>query len=137
MSTDLTKYKDASKYNLLVKPEDLKVSPLLNVELSVVEIDSRDVRQGGETHNIGGQLSPSRSALDKIADATGITFDERYCGTRKEGDGVWVGKSVGRRKNPDGTYRTGVCEYELDVEVRAEEIRGRQKSKQAGDTEIL
>lgn len=119
---ELQKY-DEKNYNLLVRPEDLRASPLLNVEIIPVRIDSRDVRQGGEIHNIGGMLVPSRSALDKIADATGISFDEEHCGTRKEGKDTWVGKAVGRRKNPDGTYRTGVAEYEFDIAVRAKELK--------------
>ena len=137
---DLTKY-EPEKYNLLVKPEDLRASPLLNVELSVVKIDARDVRQGGETHNIGGQLSPSRSALDKIADATGITFDDELTGTRKEGKETYVGKAVGRRKNPDGTWRSAACEYEFDVEIRAKECKSerdvlqlRKFARQRADT---
>jgi len=137
---DLTKY-EPEKYNLLVKPEDLRASPLLNVELSVVKIDPKDVRNGGETHNIGGQLSPSRSALDKIADATGITFDDELTGTRKEGKETYVGKAVGRRKNPDGTWRSATCEYEFDVEIRAKECKSerdvlqlRKFARQRADT---
>ena len=137
---DLQKYQEQG-YNVLVKPEDLRASPLLNVELSVVKIDARDVRQGGETHNIGGQLSPSRSALDKIADATGITFDDELTGTRKEGKETYVGKAVGRRKNPDGTWRSAACEYEFDVEIRAKECKSerdvlqlRKFARQRADT---
>jgi len=137
---DLQKY-DEKDYNLLVKPEDLRASPLLNVELSVVKIDPKDVRNGGETHNIGGQLSPSRSALDKIADACGITFDEELSGTRKEGKEIYVGKAVGRRKNPDGTWRSATCEYEFDVEIRAKECKSerdvlqiRKFARQRADT---
>jgi len=131
---ELTKYAP-DKYNLLVRPEDLNASPLLKVDLSVVQIDARDVRAGGETHNIGGQLTPSRSALDKIADATGIDFTQ--ADTRKEGENIWVGKSSGRRKNPDGTWRNATCEYELDLDVRAEEVHKRQSDKAKAEKEIL
>ena len=110
----------------------------MRVDIAVVRIDARDVRAGGETHNLGGgQLTPARSAVDKIGDAAGITFDETRCETRREGERVWVAKAVGRRRLPDGTWRTVAAEYELDVDVREQEIRTREQNESKVQREVL
>ena len=137
-ATDLSRY-PADKFQVLARPEDLAVSsPLVRVDIAVVRIDARDVRAGGETHNLGGgQLTPARSAVDKIGDAAGITFDETRCETRREGERVWVAKAVGRRRLPDGTWRTVAAEYELDVDVREQEIRTREQNESKVQREVL
>ncbi len=132
--TALSKY-DPAQYNLLARPEDFSTSPLIKLELAVVKIDPRDVREGGEVHTIGGQKTPSRSALDKIADATGIDFTESR--SWKEDEHTWVCSMTGRRKQPDGTWRYATADYELDLEARAEEIRKRNGSQASKETEIL
>ena len=137
-ATDLSCY-PADQFHVLARPEDLAVSsPLVRVDIAVVRIDARDVRAGGETHNLGGgQLTPARSAVDKIGDAAGITFDETRCETRREGERVWVAKAVGRRRLPDGTWRTVAAEYELDVDVREQEIRTREQNESKVQREVL
>ena len=122
---DLSQYQP-EKYQVLARPEDLAcVASILRAEVVVVTIDARDVNAGGETHNIGGQTVLARSAVDRIGDAAGVTFDEHLCSTRKEGPRLWVGRAVGRRRQPDGTWRTAPAEYEWDVDVREAEARAR------------
>ena len=126
---DLGQYQP-EKYQVLARQEDLAaVAPILRADVAIVKIDARDVKDGGETHRIGGQFVPARSAIDKVGDAAGVTFDARLCGTRKEGPRLWVGRAVGRRRNPDSSWRTVSGEYEWDVDVREAEARDRLEAQ--------
>ena len=88
----------------------------------------------------GGNFYPMKSATNRIADATGVSFTNN-CGTREVGnfhtievnqakDGYFtavgnyavVAHAQGQRLKPDGTPRlSSVCEYEFNVVDRANE----------------
>ena len=126
---DLRQYQP-EKYQVLARQEDLAaVAPILRAEVAIVKIDPRPVSEGGETHNIGGQIVPARSALDKVGDAAGVSFDAKLCRTWKEGPRLWLGRAVGRRRNPDSSWRTVSADYEWDVDVREAEARARLETQ--------
>jgi len=88
-------------------------------------------------HVGGGNQMPLKSAVNKISDATGVSFTEN-CGTRVKGswsevviekspDGFFsasgdygiIGFAQGERIKPDGTVRrSSICEYEFSVTDR-------------------
>ena len=119
----LAQYQDRKKYNLLARPEDLEIRGPVQVDLVVVDIDPREVKDGGDVHNIQGQFVPGRAAVDRIADAAGVSFVPEKCTVEKIGPRCWVGKAVGRRRRVDGvTFQDVYDEYEFDVDVREQEL---------------
>ena len=73
-------------------------------------------------HNISGNLMPKGYQVDRIGEASGISFVAENCGVRKESEDVYVGYAQGKKRLPDGTWRpSSVCEYEFDVKTRSEE----------------
>ncbi|KKL15545.1 hypothetical protein LCGC14_2504540, partial [marine sediment metagenome] len=73
-------------------------------------------------HNISGQFAPKGYMTDRIGEAAGIAFITEGCGTRKEGEDTYVGSAQGKKRLPDGSWRSSSkSEYEFDVEVRAAE----------------
>ena len=122
-ATALAQYQDRKKYNLLARPEDLEIRGPVQVDLVVVDIDPREVKDGGDVHNIQGQFVPGRAAVDRIADAAGVSFVPEKCTVEKIGPRCWVGKAVGRRRRVDGvTFQDVYDEYEFDVDVREQEL---------------
>jgi len=71
---------------------------------------------------INGKMMPKGYHVDRIGEAAGVEFIPEHCGTRKEGENVWVGFAQGKRRMGDGTYRSSSKQdYEFDVDTRAEE----------------
>lgn len=92
-----------------------------------------------EFHNISGSFTPGKAVLDRVADASGISYLQGNCGVKIEKvaapyfgytDLRFVGSAQGEVTKPDGTKRrSSVCEYEFDVMIRAEEEFLKNNSK--------
>jgi hypothetical protein len=116
--TLVQKYKSENQL-VFVAEEDLKTQTMFLPEVVVIHSTPDDF------HNISGNYMPKRHQVDRIADASGISFLTENCGTRTEqvdGSTVYVGFAQGKKRMPDGTWRTSsVCEYEFSPVKRAEE----------------
>ncbi|WP_321991502.1 hypothetical protein [Marispirochaeta aestuarii] len=118
------------------KEEIEDISPQYEPIVTVLEFQKDDFAPMG-----GGNFYPMKSATNRIADATGVSFTHN-CGTREVGnfhsikidqspegyfyvvDGNYavIGYAQGQRLKPDGTPRlSSVCEYEFNVVDRANE----------------
>lgn len=108
---------EQAKDLVFVRPEDLQTQAMFVPEVTVLHATPEDF------HRIsGGQMMPKSYHTDRIGQAAGISFIAEGCGTRKEGENVYVGYAQGRKRLPDGTWRiSGVHEYEFDVDSRARE----------------
>ncbi len=116
----VAKYR-GEKALVFVNDEELKTLSMFIPKVTQLIAGANDF------HNIQGSYMPKGHHTARIAEAAGITFLYENCGTRKEGDNVWVGFAQGRRRLPDGSWRTSpVCEYEYNVEDRAEEDFAKQ-----------
>nr|BDD43751.1 hypothetical protein 11 [bacterium] len=101
---------------VFVQEEDLNTQSLFLPEIVLVKGTQDDF------HNIQGNWMPKGYQVDKIGEASGICFIAEICGVRKESANVYIGFAQGKKRLPDGTWRTSqVHEYEFDVDVRAEE----------------
>ena len=109
------KYQD-EKALVFVKEEDLRTQTMFVPEVTVLHAEATDF------HNISGRFMPKGYQTDRIGQASGVSFVQEGCGSRKEGDNIFVGYAQGKRRLPDGSWRfSSVCEYEFDVDVRSEE----------------
>jgi hypothetical protein len=96
-----------------------------------------------EFHNISGSFTPGKAVLDRVADASGISYLQENCGVKIEKlaspyygytDLRFVGYAQGEVTEPDGTKRrSSVCEYEFDVMIRSEEEFLKDDSKYPSD----
>ena len=101
-----------------VKAEDLQTQKMFVPQVTVLHA----LREDFHEYPINGKLMPKAHHVDRIGEAAGVTFIAEQCGTRKEGDNTYVGWAQGKKRMPDGTYRTSSKqEYEFDVDVRAQE----------------
>ena len=97
---------------VFAKPEDVQTQKMFVPQITTLHGTPDDF------HNISGKMMPKSYHVDRIGQAAGVDFTEN-CGTRKESDTCYVGYAQGRKRMPDGTWRTSsVQEYEFDVEVR-------------------
>ena len=123
---------------VFVSDEELKTQAMFYPEIVAVHAEP------GDFHKIGQKFMPKKHIVDRIAEAAGITFLEQNCGTRTEtveGATAWIGFAQGKKRMPDGTWRTSsVCEYEFSPVIRAEEdfLKDSQKesSKQKYNNEV-
>jgi len=104
---------------VFVAEEDLQTQSMFLPEVVIIHSTPDDF------WNISGKFMPKRHQKDRIAEAAGIAFLEENCGTRTEkvdGNTAYVGFAQGKKRMPDGTWRTSsICEYEFDPVKRAEE----------------
>ncbi len=104
---------------VFVSDEELRTQAMFFPEIVAVHAEP------GDFHKIGQKFMPKKHIVDRIAEAAGITFLEQNCGTRTEtveNNTAWIGFAQGKKRMPDGTWRTSsVCEYEFDPSMRAEE----------------
>jgi hypothetical protein len=100
-----------------VRQEDLDTQSMFRPVVTVVKSTPDDF------HEIkGGNLMPKSHQVDRMGEASGVTFVAEQCRVEKVGRYVWVGRAQGKRRMPDGTWRhSAVHEYEYDAELRAEE----------------
>ena len=105
----------SEKALVFVNAEDLQTHSLFIPEVTMLAV-ARD-----EFHSFSGKLMPKSHVVDLIATASGVSFIAAECSTRKEGESTWIGRAQGKKRLPDGTWRTSEArEYEFDVETRAE-----------------
>jgi len=104
---------------VFVAEEDLKTQTMFLPEVVVIHSTPDDF------HNISGKFMPKGYQTDRIGEAAGIVYLEKNCGTRTEeveGNTAYIGFAQGKKRMPDGTWRTSsICEYEFNPVVRAEE----------------
>jgi len=100
-----------------VNEEELQTPPMFLPEIVKVRAETDDF------HEIQKDVCmPKSHQENRIGEAAGISYIEKACGTRKEGEYVWIGRSQGKKRLPDGSWRDSqVHEYEYDAEKRAEE----------------
>jgi hypothetical protein len=87
------------------------------VAISLVEIDTRDLRDGGEVYNLAGKMGLGKSALDRIAGAAGVSWDPAMSGRLDDGrDPHYCHyRAVGHVRLFDGSLRTLTGEVEIDA----------------------
>ena len=109
----------SARYNVLTPVRQVSHVPMGHaVVLSAVNIDPREAREGGETFRVdGGRRALSKSALDKLASAAGVSWvpersgrldnasDPHYCHFR----------AVGVLTDLDGAERVISGEKEMDL----------------------
>lgn len=127
IATGLVKKYRGQQDLVFVSDEELKTQTMFFPEIVAVHAEP------GDFHKIGQKFMPKKHIVDRIAEAAGITFLEQNCGTRTESVGgttSWIGFAQGKKRMPDGTWRTSsVCEYEFDPTMRAEEEILKNSSK--------
>lgn len=109
------KYQDEHAL-IFAKEEDLRTQTMFVPEITVLHAEPTDF------HNLAGNYIPKAYQTDRIGEAAGVSFVREGCGSRREGDNVFVGWAQGKKRLPDGSWRfSSICEYEFDVDVRSEE----------------
>ena len=109
-----------------VRPEDLQTQRMFVPQVTVIEAVEQDF------HNIKGKMMPKSHHLNRIGEAAGVDFV--FGEVEKLDNHTWVGRSQGRRRQPDGSWRkSNICEYEFDAEVRAETDAGATSGKKYQD----
>ena len=112
---------DAQRKNgslVFVNDEEIRTQRMFIPQVTVIPAGP------GDFHDkpIQGKYMPKSHHVDRIGEGAGIEFVAEHCGTRMEGDSVYVGSAQGRRRQSDGTWRTSSKqEYEFSVNDRAEE----------------
>ena len=116
---DLVQKHKGLKDLVFVAEEDLRTQTMFLPEVVVIHSTPDDF------HNIQGNFMPKGYQTDRIGEAAGIVYLEKNCGTRTEkvdGETAYVGFAQGKKRMPDGTWRTSsICEYEFNPAKRAEE----------------
>ena len=122
---------------IYVRDEDLQAQAMFVPEITVLETTPEDF------HTIDGRYQPKSHKTDQIGTAAGVSFIPEHCGTRIVDENIVVGFAQGKRRLPDGTFRTSnVQEYEFDCGVRAEldflaDTKGKYSSDIAKKKHIL
>jgi hypothetical protein len=125
MTTALVTLEDARKENALVyineghlKPD----TPLYKTQETKITLDIKN-----DVHDIGGKMMPKREAVDRMGEASGISFVSSGCRTwtetRDDSAGkrtVFISEQQGKMRMPDGSWRTSAVKaYEFDPNLRA------------------
>ncbi len=119
-----------------IRPEDLQTQRMFIPQVTVLHSLPGDFHD----RKINGKIMPKSHHVDRIGEAAGVDFVAEQCGTRKEGDRLYVGWAQGRRRLPDGTWRkSSKQEYEFDVDDRAKEdfLRDTSNKYKADDKKEL
>lgn len=109
----------AAQHFNLVTPTTVcpRVPEGCDVVLSAVMVDTRPVTEGGEVYSVGKTWGLSKSALERIAAAAGISWDAQQSGRTDDGSDPrycsW--KAVGVLRDIDGTEVQIVSEKEMDL----------------------
>ena len=106
------------------------------VALSMVEVDPRDMRDGGELYSVGGDSwSIARSALNRIAQAAGISWDPDKSRRLDDGsDPNYVHyRAVGTLRTFDGTELVITGEKEMDLRDGSPQIQSMLARSKSGD----
>ena len=129
---ELIKSHEANQDLIFVAPEDLRTQSMFLPEVVVIKSTIDDY------HDLKtGQFMPKGHQTDRIGEAAGVAFLDKNCGTRTEmvdGNTAYVGFAQGKKRMPDGTWRTSsICEYEFNPVLRAEEDILRDKGDKFKD----
>lgn len=118
IAIDLVQKHKSERDLVFVAEEDLRTQTMFLPEVVIIRSTPDDF------HKISGKYMPKGYQTDRIGEAAGIVYLEN-CGTRVEevdGETSFVGFAQGKKRMPDGTWRTSsVCEYEFNPVRRAEE----------------
>ncbi|MDR1239187.1 MAG: hypothetical protein LBK27_03660 [Treponema sp.] len=125
MTTALIALQDAKNNGALVYVNEGHLNPsapLYKTEVTVIKLDVKN-----DCHNISGKLMPKREVVDRVGEASAISYVSSGCRTwteaRDDSAGkrtVFISEQQGTMRLPDGSYRTGsVQAYEFDPNLRA------------------
>jgi hypothetical protein len=125
MTTELITLPDAKKIGALVYINEghlNPVTPLYKTEVTAIKIDIKN-----DCYNISGKLMVKREIVDRVAEASAISYIPSGCRTwtetRDDAAGkrtVFISEQQGKMRLPDGSYRTSsVQAYEFDPNLRA------------------
>jgi hypothetical protein len=125
MTTALVTIPEARKNGALVYVNEgyLQPStPLYRTEVTAIKLDVKN-----DCYNISGKLMPKREVVDRVAEASAISYVPSGCRTwaeiRDDCAGkrtVFISEQQGKMRLPDGSYRTSAIEaYEFDPNLRA------------------
>jgi hypothetical protein len=97
-------------------------TPLYKTEVTMITLDPKT-----DCHNISGKLMLKREVVDRVAEASAISYIPSDCRTwtetRDDVAGkrtVYISEQQGKMRLPDGSYRTGSVQvYEFDPNLRA------------------
>lgn len=112
-------------------PQNLECPPLYKVEASVVEVSQKDFHD----KEVNGKILPRKELVDKIGDAAGISFiqlNNELSVERLEAEpaldlparSVFVGRSQGKVRLSDGSWRTStveICAFDYVARAYSEE----------------
>jgi hypothetical protein len=125
MTTALVTLQEAKNNGALVYVNEGHLNPstpLYRTEVTVIRLDVKN-----DCHNISGKLMPKREVVDRVGEASAISYVSSGCRTwtetRDDSAGkrtVFISEQQGTMRLPDGSYRTGAVEaYEFDPNLRA------------------
>ena len=116
---------------IYINPEDLQTQKLFIPQVTVLHALPQDF------HSIDGKKMPKSHHTYRIGEAAGVSFVPEHCSVERLDDHTWVGRSQGKRRQPDGTWKTSnVCEYEFDAELRAQ-IDAKEKAGPKYEKKLL
>ncbi|MEM6789712.1 MAG: hypothetical protein AAF715_19495 [Myxococcota bacterium] len=104
------------------------------VAITMVEIDTRDMRHGGELYNVGGNFALARSALNRIAQAAGISWDPQLSRRIDDGSDPYYAhfRAVGTLRTFDGTELMVTGEKEMDLRDGSPQVHALAARKRDG-----
>jgi hypothetical protein len=125
MTTELITLPEAKKIGALVYINEghlNPVTPLYKTEMTAIKIDIKN-----DCYNISGKLMLKREIVDRVAEASAISYVPSGCRTwtetRDDAAGkrtVFISEQQGKMRQPDGSYRSGSIQtYEFDPNLRA------------------
>jgi hypothetical protein len=104
---------------------------------SIVHVDTRDMRDGGEIYSVGGnKWGLGKSVLDRIAAAAGISWDPVLSRRLDDGSNPYYVhfRAVGRVKSFDGEERFVSGEKEMDLRPGSPQIQALEARLTTGGT---
>jgi hypothetical protein len=144
MTTALTTIEAAKKKNALIclnEGDFLSTEPLFKPQVTLIELElpGEKETESADCWNIQGKIVPKRHTIDRMGEASGISFvaeqsknrvemrDDPVGGKRQ----VFVSEQQGKMRMPDGSWKTSSLQsYEFDPVLRALED---QKLNTIGD----
>jgi hypothetical protein len=125
MTTALVTLENARKDGALVYVNEGFLNPstpLYKTEVTAIKLDPQN-----DCHKISGKLMLKREVVDRVAEASAISYVPSGCRTwtetRDDSAGkrtVFISEQQGKMRLPDGSYRSSAIEaYEFDPNLRA------------------
>jgi hypothetical protein len=125
MITALATIPDARKNGALVYVNEGHLQPLTPLYKTEVTMITLDIKN--DCHKIAGKLMLKREIVDRVGEATAISYIPSGCRTwtetRDDAAGkrtVYISEQQGKMRLPDGSYRdSSIQAYEFDPNLRA------------------